>query len=285
MPGPGRCVLQYYKDYDTPEGTSFTPRTLGLGVCCVMSMYRFANTVSNETQFAPPFNPRAEPRCETLGKAQLISTFCKARFTSIPLKDQSEWDRKVRAAFECLNFVTSTAFEHQDELRACLSEIESALREAQLKTKPSLTGSEISTVKVVQDILEHLDNAIIQLCPGAFTPSFRKSVANIKGICKAFNTVLSRGNDGAWHKGAESSSPQASLAYDQARYPSNDEQKILPQIMKVALDLGPLFPRMPNCAKLRYDRTEILVPAQELPPKTDMVSSNHWDISKGRHRR
>eukprot|EP01053_Blabericola_migrator_P007855 Blabericola_migrator_1__7854@NODE_4016_length_1380_cov_9_695354_g2476_i0_p1_GENE_NODE_4016_length_1380_cov_9_695354_g2476_i0NODE_4016_length_1380_cov_9_695354_g2476_i0_p1_ORF_typecomplete_len118_score2_82_NODE_4016_length_1380_cov_9_695354_g2476_i0341694 len=79
MPRPGRCVLQYYKDYYTPEDTTFTARTVGLGVCCILSTDRFANTVSNETQVAPPSNPRAEPHCQTPGEAQLISTFCKAR--------------------------------------------------------------------------------------------------------------------------------------------------------------------------------------------------------------
>eukprot|EP01053_Blabericola_migrator_P002430 Blabericola_migrator_1__2429@NODE_1684_length_4009_cov_40_832319_g1078_i1_p1_GENE_NODE_1684_length_4009_cov_40_832319_g1078_i1NODE_1684_length_4009_cov_40_832319_g1078_i1_p1_ORF_typecomplete_len1238_score184_67EH_Signature/PF15611_6/7_8e02EH_Signature/PF15611_6/0_22_NODE_1684_length_4009_cov_40_832319_g1078_i1743715 len=247
-------------------------------------MLRIPDAAGNEVRLDSTVNPQADPYCRKLREEELISTFCKARFSSTPPTDRTGWEQEVQAAFECLNFASSAASEHQDELRACVLQVESAVREANLETKRILGGTELSTMDIVLDIMDQLENVITKRCPAAFACGLRESIDTIMRGCRASTNASSYGSDEAWHsyahwgtqtygqvsghEGVEGRMAEVlsetEKVLDTRCFP-DDEQKVLPQIIRMALDFRPLYPGVADSAELRRGSSKKGLLNQEVP--------------------
>eukprot|EP01053_Blabericola_migrator_P011070 Blabericola_migrator_1__11069@NODE_644_length_7099_cov_12_523606_g473_i0_p1_GENE_NODE_644_length_7099_cov_12_523606_g473_i0NODE_644_length_7099_cov_12_523606_g473_i0_p1_ORF_typecomplete_len1492_score250_31_NODE_644_length_7099_cov_12_523606_g473_i018926367 len=310
MPRTGRCIIRPHNKYQTPNDDTSTARTLGLSLCCVLSMHEIASVAGNDACISPDFNSPLHSRSQsrigadahqagkqtdrlspTLREDEFISTFCNTYFNQIPQQDRPDWIQKVRSSFERLNFVSSAAFDQLDQLGSCLNEVELALLDANFEMKPGLTEAEAAAIRIVQDILGQLDNAITKSCPAALVTNFREGFTKVLNCCQISSEAPSYGTDKAWHKRAQPLLAQASSACRQSavwdqlaevlgeaestldtRSFSDDELNTFHRILELAVMCAPLYPCVAGCANIWYKLTESAQQPQGLLPSTSTRS-------------
>eukprot|EP01053_Blabericola_migrator_P013039 Blabericola_migrator_1__13038@NODE_876_length_6200_cov_16_387575_g620_i0_p1_GENE_NODE_876_length_6200_cov_16_387575_g620_i0NODE_876_length_6200_cov_16_387575_g620_i0_p1_ORF_typecomplete_len1293_score236_90_NODE_876_length_6200_cov_16_387575_g620_i022906168 len=293
MPATGRCIIRSHNKYQSRNDDTSAVRTLGLGLCCVLSVHGVTNVANNEAHIASTNNPRLHSKGQTLRENEVISTFCDTYFKLIPHRGQADWMLKVQASFNSLDFATSAALEHVDKLCACIRQVEIALLEADLDKKLALSDAEVIAIHTFRDILSQLDNAITQYCPDGPLGSLRKDVANVQYYCQLLSQAPTKGIDEAWHKRARlllakvpltrHQKPAQSELWDQmaevlndaegilqSRRFSDDELDTINQISMVAVQSAPVWPCVAQCAKLWFEM-EVVATDSQRPHKKGTI--------------
>eukprot|EP01053_Blabericola_migrator_P002733 Blabericola_migrator_1__2732@NODE_1778_length_3809_cov_13_107162_g1145_i0_p1_GENE_NODE_1778_length_3809_cov_13_107162_g1145_i0NODE_1778_length_3809_cov_13_107162_g1145_i0_p1_ORF_typecomplete_len1171_score182_14_NODE_1778_length_3809_cov_13_107162_g1145_i0793591 len=239
MPGTGRCILHSYKEYSASKEKTIAVNTFGFGVCCVLSMYRVSKLADDEAQPNPTFNAPADSYRETLREEKSDPKLGKTRFTSAPLKYPTECVQRVRTAFESRNLVTSGAVEHQDELCEEIK-VESLPREAIRETKPTNKAP-----------------------PHASDEAWHKRAQYLLAHSQRL------GEKDLWDQMAEILGEAKKVL--RAHGFSNDQKKILAQIVEAAVNFAPLYPCVALCAELVFSLNEN-PPAQKEQHNANVVS-------------
>eukprot|EP01053_Blabericola_migrator_P001954 Blabericola_migrator_1__1953@NODE_1531_length_4335_cov_66_897142_g1005_i0_p1_GENE_NODE_1531_length_4335_cov_66_897142_g1005_i0NODE_1531_length_4335_cov_66_897142_g1005_i0_p1_ORF_typecomplete_len1010_score138_77_NODE_1531_length_4335_cov_66_897142_g1005_i03913420 len=158
MPGTGRCILPSYHHYHAHKRDFSTAKSLGLGVCCVLSMYGAQAGVEDE--HAPP-QPFEKFKYKTMGHQEQISKFCEDNFEILPSCGRPQWVERACDAVCSLSFSGTLLLPNLDRIRESVIETRQALAESLFDTSPMRK----TALKIIQNNIDQIRCAVTNASP------------------------------------------------------------------------------------------------------------------------